>query len=214
MKNATCTAFLVVSIYCSGTAVGGEIQTLPGQGEHHHGSHVDHSAHMAMMNRPLERSVQNYSMPFVELVNQDGEVGTLESYLPDDKIAVVDFIFTTCTTICPVLTAGLGSFHESLKYDAKNISLVSITIDPEHDTPDVLKAYSVRYGMKPGHELLTGSRKNINAVMQAFDAEMPNKMTHYPLTFFRGAGKHEWIRVFGLMNTRQMLKEYNDLTKS
>lgn len=174
---------------------------------------MDHSKHMAMMEKSQKRSIEHYTIPDVKLIDQNGDEKTLDDFLDADKLVVVDFIFTTCTTICPVLSAGLTNFHKKLGEDASNVSFISITIDPEHDKPDVLKAYSKRYNMKQGHELLTGSRKDIDTVMDAFDAMMPDKMTHYPLTFFRAPRSQEWVRVFGMMSVSDMMKEYKNLVK-
>lgn len=67
--------------------------------------------------------------------------------------------------------------------------------------------------MKPEHILLTGSRQDINAVMNAFDAVMPDKMTHYPLTFFRAPASQQWVRVFGMMSVSELMQEYENLKK-
>lgn len=176
--------------------------------------HMDHSAHMAMMQKKQERTIENYNLPQVKLINQDGIEKDLEKYLDSDKLVVVDFIFTTCTTICPVLSAGLSNLQKTLGDEATNAKFVSITIDPEHDNPDVLKAYRHKYDMGSQHDLLTGSRQDINIVMKAFNADMPNKMTHYPLTFFRAPGEQQWVRVFGLMSVADLLKEYKNLMGS
>ena len=173
---------------------------------------VDHSRHKQMMNGDNKRSIEYYKLPQVKLVNQNGIEKYFEGFLGSDKLVVMDFIFTTCTTICPVLSAGLSRFQEALGEDKKNIKLISITIDPEHDRPSVLKRYRQRHNMKAGHDMLTGSRQNINKVMKAFDALMPNKMTHHPLTFFRAPGTDQWIRVSGLMSLSDLMKEYKSLT--
>jgi protein SCO1/2 len=176
---------------------------------------MDHSAHMAMMEKSQERSVENYTLPRVKLIDQNGTEKDFESFLDPDKVVVINFIFTTCTTICPVLSAGSVNFSRKLGDDADNVQFISITIDPEHDKPDVLKAYSQKYKMEAGHLLLTGSRADINEVMKAFNAVMPDKMTHYPLTFFRASGEtQEWVRVFGMMSVSDMVGEYESLTKS
>lgn len=86
--------------------------------------------------------MQTYTLPLVRLVNQDGIEMDLSAFLASNKFVVVDFIFTTCTTICPVLSAGLVNFHKTLGEEADNVKFISISIDPEHDKPDVLKAYS------------------------------------------------------------------------
>lgn len=174
---------------------------------------MDHSAHMAMMEKSQKRSVETYTLPAVRLVNQDGVEMDLSTFLDSNKFVVVDFIFTTCTTICPVLSAGLVNFHKTLGEEAENVKFISISIDPEHDKPDVLKTYSQKYNMKPEHILLTGSRQDINTVMNAFDAVMPDKMTHYPLTFFRAPESQEWVRVFGMMSVSELMQEYENLKK-
>lgn len=174
---------------------------------------MDHSAHMAMMDKSHKRSVETYTLPPVRLVNQDGVEMDLSGFMDSNKFVVVDFIFTTCTTICPVLSAGLVNFHKTLGEEAENVKFISISIDPEHDKPDVLKAYSRKYNMQPEHILLTGSRQDINTVMTAFDAVMPDKMTHYPLTFFRAPESQEWVRVFGMLSVSELMKEYENLKK-
>jgi protein SCO1/2 len=88
---------------------------------------------------------------------------------------------------------------------------VSITIDPEHDSPEVMREYLKRYRAKPGWDFLTGSRADIDRVMHAFDAYVPNKMSHYPLTLLRGPGEGRWIRIYGLIGTSDLLDEYQKL---
>lgn len=211
MAKATYVILVAGSLLCNGPVYGENEVMIHGIGG---SGHADHSTHMAMMKMSQQRSVEHYRLAGVELVNQHGETRPLDEFLPVDKLIVVDFIFTTCTTICPVLSAGLSGFRDALGHEAANVKLVSITIDPEHDTPEKLRAYGKKYNMKPGRELLTGSREDINAVMRSFNADMPNKMTHYPLTFFRAPGTQEWVRVLGLMSVGEMVKEYKNLTKS
>lgn len=158
------------------------------------------------------RTLAYYQIPALKLVNQDGVEVLLPEVLDVEKFVVVDFIFTTCATICPVLSSGLVNFQKQLGDDADKVRVVSITIDPEHDTPAVLREYSDRYRIDLDRQFLTGSREDINRAMKAFDAFMPNKMTHYPLTFMRGPGSDTWVRVMGLMSTAGLMAEYNALT--
>jgi protein SCO1/2 len=153
------------------------------------------------------RTVESFKVPDVVLVNQDGKKVRLRSLLETDKPVVVDFIYGTCTTICPVLSAGFASLQKRLGDDSSKVRLVSITIDPENDTPRVMKDYLERYHAKPGWEFLTGSRDDIDDVMEAFDAYFPNKMTHLPLNFIRSPADGKWIRLFGFMSSRDFLAE-------
>ncbi len=146
-------------------------------------------------------------MPDVTLINQDGNKVRFKNFLSTDKPVVVDFIFGTCTTICPVLSAGYASLQQRLGPETAKVHLVSISIDPENDTPAVLKDYLQRYRSKPGWDFLTGSRRDIDRVMKAFDAYIPNKMSHYAVTFIRMPKEDSWIRINGMMSTSEFVAE-------
>lgn len=154
-----------------------------------------------------KRSVENYSVPDVVLVNQNGEKVRLKNFLVSEKPVIVDFIFGTCTTICPILSAGYANLQQRLGADSHKIKLVSISIDPENDTPKVMREYLQRYRAKPGWDFLTGSRKDIDKVMLAFDAYIPNKMSHYPLNLIRTPADGKWTRLFGLMSSSEFMSE-------
>ncbi|HKI52378.1 MAG TPA: SCO family protein [Geothermobacteraceae bacterium] len=163
---------------------------------------------MATAAEHFQRSVERYSVPDVELVNQDGEKVQLKSFLETDQPVIVDFIYGTCTTICPVLSAGFVNLQRKLAKEGRTVRLVSITIDPENDTPHVMKEYLKRYRAKPGWDFLTGSRADIDTVMTAFDAYIPDKMSHFPLNMIRQPKTGRWIRLFGMMSSRDFLAEY------
>ena len=155
-----------------------------------------------------KRTVESYTIPDVVLVNQNGARVKLKELLQSNKPIVVDFIFGTCTTICPVLSAGFINLQNKIGPDSQKVHLISISIDPENDTPKVLKEYLKRYRAKPGWDFFTGSRRDIDTVMRAFDAYIPNKMSHYPLTLIRSPADGKWIRIFGLMSSSEFLSEF------
>lgn len=155
-----------------------------------------------------QRSVHPYEVPSVTLLSQDRLQVKLDELVDSDRPVLVDFIFGTCTTICPVMSAGYSNLQRKLGEEAKQVRLVSISIDPEHDTPEVMKSYLERYRAKPGWDFLTGSRADIDKVMRAFDAYVPDKMSHRPVMFLRAPGEKEWIRIYGLVSTRELMEEY------
>lgn len=159
-------------------------------------------------NSKYTRTVERYTIPDITLVDQDGKKVRLASLLNSDQPVVVDFIYGTCTTICPVLSAGFTNLQNRLATVGKKPRLVSITIDPEHDTPKVMKEYLKRYRAKPGWDFLTGSRSEIDAVMKAFNAYIPDKMSHYPLNLIRSTKDGSWVRLFGIMSSSEFLAEY------
>lgn len=98
-------------------------------------------------------------VPDFKFVNQDGDTITNKDYL--GKVYVVEFFFTTCPSICPIMSENLVDIQNKLKGN-ENFGIVSITIDPEHDTPRVLKEYAEEHKVtNPNWNFLTGDRKVI-----------------------------------------------------
>jgi protein SCO1/2 len=161
-----------------------------------------------------KRTLEKYEIPSVTLVNQQGKRIGLKSLLDSDKPVLLDFIYGTCTTICPVLSAVFANFQTRLgPENAAGVRLVSISIDPENDTPEVMRKYLERYQARPGWDFLTGTREDINRVMRAFDAYVPNKMAHYPLTLLHAPKADHWVRIDGLIGGSDLMDEYRKLPK-
>jgi protein SCO1 len=159
-----------------------------------------------------QRSLATYTVPDVTLINQDGKRLKFPALVNSGKPVVVDFIYGTCTTICPVLSAGYTNFQRKLGADTRSVQLISISIDPEHDTPAVMKKYLKNYRAQPGWDFLTGSREDIDRVMRGFDAYIANKMSHYPIMFMKAPGDAKWVRIYGLIGTSDFVKEYTKVT--
>lgn len=159
------------------------------------------------------RTLGKYQVPDVTLVNQDGKRIDLKPFFDSGKPVILDFIYGTCTTICPVLSVGFSHFQKKLGTEAEKVRLVSISIDPDNDTPAVMKEYLERYKAREGWDFLTGKREDIIQVMKAFDAYVVNKMDHYPLTFLHAPGSENWVRINELLATSDLMKEYKSLLK-
>jgi len=153
------------------------------------------------------RTTVDVEIPDVTLIDQDGDVVDFRAVLQSDKPVFVDFIFATCTTICPVLSAGYSSMQRKLGDERDQVHLISLTIDPEHDGPEELTKYLERYRAQSGWDFLTGTREDIDEVMRAFDAFVPDKMSHRPLIFIRSPGSGEWVRIYGFAGSADLLKE-------
>jgi len=98
-------------------------------------------------------------VPAFSFTNQDGKIITNEDYL--GKVYVVEFFFTTCPTICPIMNQNLVEVQNQFK-DFENFGVASFTITPDIDTPEVLKAYADKYGItNPNWNLMTGNEDAI-----------------------------------------------------
>ena len=116
----------------------------------------------------------NKKAPEFALINQEGN--RFESTKLHGKVVVLNFIFTTCTDVCPLFTANLAQLQRTLKNDTGNVFFVSITTDPEVDSPKVLKSYGQRYGADfQNWTFLTGSEAQLQQVWKGFDVRVIKK---------------------------------------
>jgi len=105
--------------------------------------------------------------PEFTLVDQDGKAFSLRD--THGKVAVVTFIFTSCSSTCPLLTAKLVSIQRNLGRDAPNVFFAAITVDPLSDTPATLKKYAQAHSADPaGFAFLTGSLDQIEDVVRRY----------------------------------------------
>jgi protein SCO1 len=106
----------------------------------------------------------NY-FPNVPLTDQDGRTLHLYDDLLKGKTVVVNLIYTQCLDSCPLETARLLQLQKMLgDHVGKDIFFYSVSIDPEHDTPAVLKAYAEKFHTGPGWLFLTGKKTDIDLV--------------------------------------------------
>ena len=97
------------------------------------------------------------------LLNSDGKIVSLKDL--KDKVWVADFIFTTCGGICPTMTANMAQLHRSYVL-ADDVRLVSISVNPENDTPELLKTYAKKFKANTGRWLfLTGPLADIQKLV-------------------------------------------------
>jgi protein SCO1 len=120
-------------------------------------------------------AVLNVKAPDFILLNQDGT--RFESAKLRGKVVVIDFIYTTCTDVCPLFTANFAQLQRTLnKEHAGDVFFISITTDPEVDSPKVLKAYAQRYGADfTNWAFLTGTEKQLKTVWKGLDIRVIRK---------------------------------------
>jgi protein SCO1/2 len=103
--------------------------------------------------------------PNVPLINQDKKKVHFYDDLIKGKIVVIQFMFSNCEKLCPMVTPNLVKVQKELQKQAPGeVSFVSITVDPEHDTPEALKAYSQKFRIQPGWQFLTGRRADVDRI--------------------------------------------------
>ncbi len=169
---------------------------------HHHHAMAGHDA-----GDGYTRAAASYQTPDVKMVDVNGREVSLRDSLDGPGPVMLNFIFTTCTTVCPVMSATFSNVQAKLG----TVRMVSISIDPEHDTPSRLKEYSKRFEAGSRWTMLTGSIENSIAVQRAFDIYRGDKMNHEPVTFMRNGPEQPWVRINGFISADDLLREYGKL---
>jgi protein SCO1/2 len=162
----------------------------------------------------LRVAVSSYRVPAVSLVRQTGETVSLEEEINDGRPVVLNFIFTSCGAICPLMTQTLASFQHLLGPEATRVHIMSISIDPEEDTPARLRDYAREFHAQPGWTFYTGTSEASIAAQKAFNMYRGDKMSHSAVTLMRVAPGASWKRVDGFASPEQLLQEYRGLLAS
>ncbi len=173
-------------------------------------AHCREAATAATLKRAT-RSTADHPLPGVGLVREDGATVTLPREFDDGRPVVLNFIFTTCTTICPVLSQTFTQLQEKLGSELGKVHLVSISIDPEQDTPARLADYARRFHAGATWHFYTGTTEASVAVQRAFEVYRGDKMNHTPVTFLRAAHGRSWVRIDGFASSDELARELRDL---
>lgn len=159
---------------------------------------------LSMLPRPVSAGEAPYHFPNVELINQDGKKVHFYDDLIKGKIVAIDFIYTSCEYACPLETARMVQVQKKLgDRVGKDIFFYSISIQPEHDTPEVLKAYMEKFRVGPGWTFLTGKKQDIDFLQKRlgmYEDPSINKDGHLPHLLIGNDETNQWIRGSALDN--------------
>ncbi len=161
-----------------------------------------------LANNRYRRSIASYRIPPVALVDMHGDQVSLAAELDSGRPVLLNFIYTTCTTICPVLSATFAEVQDILAAESGEVRMISISVDPDYDTAARLRDYAEAHGAGPSWQFLTGSLSNVLAVERAFGAYRGDKANHTPLTFMHAGGDSSWVRLEGFANAADIVREY------
>lgn len=165
-----------------------------------HSQH-DHSQHKLPTPPPPGAStdLSGLSIPDTELVNQDGEPIRFHSDLVADKVVAMNFIFTTCATICPPMGATFAKLQEELgERFGRDVHLISVSVDPTTDTPQRLKAWGDRFGAGPGWTFVTGDKPSVDGLLKSLQVFTPDFADHTPTVLVGNDRTGTWKRAYGL----------------
>jgi protein SCO1/2 len=147
----------------------------------------------------------------VPLRDQNGKEVRLYTDLIAGKVIVVNSFFATCSGSCPVMTGTFRKIQSDLGDRlGRDVHLISITVDPETDTPEQLRRFAKEAGAKPGWSFVTGDRKNVELALQKLGLSTDVKENHTAVVIIGNEPKGVWKKAFGLApadDVRKLVKE-------
>jgi cytochrome oxidase Cu insertion factor (SCO1/SenC/PrrC family) len=147
-----------------------------------------------------------------QLVTQAGDKVRFASEVIADRIVVMDFVYTSCTTVCPVLSAVFAQVQDRLgERLGDEVILVSVSVDPTRDTPPRLRAYAARHKARDGWVWLTGDKPTVDQVLQDLGAYTPNFEDHPSMVLVGDGRSGTWTRYFGFPGTDQIMVRVDEL---
>ena len=145
-----------------------------------------------------ERVTLAKPIPDVEVVDHEGRKLRFHSDLIKGKTVVVNAVYTNCTSICPLLGRTFGNLQTSLGDRlGKDVFLISISRDPEIDTPESLATWRKRYGAKPGWIFVTGRKEAIDEVLVLLTGDKSYRGGHSAIVLLGDDATGIWLRDYG-----------------
>jgi len=152
-------------------------------------------------------------IPDAEVSDQNGNALNFYSDLIKGKVVAINFIFTTCTTICPPLTATFRRVQEDAKARGLDVQLISVSVDPVTDTPERMRDFASKFKAEPGWAFVTGDRAQIDSVLKALGAAVSNKNDHTPMILIGNDESDYWTRAYGLTSPAKIVDLLGDVAK-
>jgi protein SCO1/2 len=160
-------------------------------------------------------------LPNVVFQSDDGRSMRFYDDLVKGRVVLINFMFTTCRRACPGTTANLKKVRRALgDHVGNDVVMLSISLDPEHDTPEVLHEYARLYGVGPGWYFLSGRREDVERLRRTLGAYDLNpeidadRTRHAGLVVLGNEPMGRWSAVSGLARPRQIVEAVERVMKA
>lgn len=188
----------------------------------HHGSKATesdpHAHHRAMASEPAALDVKATSSLTIHdatVRDHHGAAREFRELLPTAGPVAINFIFTTCTTICPPMGATFAKLERMLddadSESAEHAKLISISVDPAVDTPARLARWAERFGAGERWTLVTGDKREIDRLLKSLRVFTPDKIDHAPIVLLGDTRTGRWLRANALAPPAAMIASLETL---
>ena len=173
-------------------------------------------ANDAMAVKPAdEKSIGTMKIPDTPVYDQDGRRLNFYTDLVKGKTVAINFIFTTCTTICPPMTATFRRVQQGLQERVgRDVHLISVSVDPVTDVPERLKAFAASFKAGPGWTFVTGTQPDISSLLKSLGALVADKNDHTAIILIGNDSRGYWVRTYGLAAPGSLVKIISEAAAS
>jgi protein SCO1/2 len=145
-------------------------------------------------------------VPDIEVVNQDGRHVRFNSQVIDGRIAIVTGFFTTCSSMCPITQEKLSQVARLLGPRlGKDVVIVSVSVDPQNDTPARMKDWGEKFHIGPGWTLLTGNPAEVDTLLKSLGLSVPLPQRHQSALMV-GSTASGWVRISSWASAEKLVK--------
>lgn len=159
------------------------------------------------MSKSTESSPAEKYFTDVELINQDGKKVRFYSDVLKGKTVIVNAFFTSCTSVCPPMNRNMEKIQEALgDRVGRDVFLVSMTVDPETDTPARMKEYAKKFHAGSGWIFLTGKKENLDWALYKLGQYVESKDDHQTVLIIGNEPTGLWKKAFGMANVAELVQ--------
>lgn len=175
-----------------------------------------HDAHHHAAPAEAKPKAARVTLHDLQLADVDGQTIRFKSEAVGNRIVVVGFIYTSCTTICPVTSAVFADVQQRLiktfgERFGHEVKLITLTVDPATDTSERLKAYAANFGSPVGWLWLTGEKPQVDRVLTGLGAYAADFTRHSGAVLVGDARSGNWTRFYGIPNPSDIVDRVDQL---
>jgi cytochrome oxidase Cu insertion factor (SCO1/SenC/PrrC family) len=156
----------------------------------------------------VQAATEGLKVPDLEVLDQDGQPQHFYTDLVSGKVVAINFVFTTCTTVCPPMGATFSRLQRLLaEAGREDVALISVSIDPAVDTPARMKAWGRNFKAGDHWTLVTGAKPQIDRLLKGLGVFTADKSEHSPITILGNDRTGQWKRTNGLASPQKMVRQ-------
>lgn len=157
--------------------------------------------------------VSDFRIPNVAVLTQDDKPMRFYDDLIKGKVVAINFIFTSCPTVCPPMGANFAALQKTLQRTGQDVSLISVSIDPTTDTPTRLTQWRARFGGSEGWDLVTGKKAEIDRLLKMLKVFSADINLHAPFVIIGNEPQDKWQYLNGLTEPHKLANSLQELAR-